>query len=102
MGGGMAVADRAQLQAAVRQRSARNWAQLHNRLDNLYRADNPELPTLDPWVVTTAPPAERFVFVNMRKYHEGDTLSEGPTIERITPDGTVLNHQGQRFVLPRQ
>lgn len=52
--------------------------------------------------VYSAKPAERFVFVNMRKYHEGDTLSEGPTVERITPDGTVLSQQGQRFLLPRQ
>lgn len=52
--------------------------------------------------VYSAKPAERFVFVNMRKYHEGDTLSEGPSVERITPDGAVLNQQGQRFVLPRQ
>lgn len=47
-------------------------------------------------------PSERFVFVNMRKYTEGQTLAEGPTVERITPDGAVLNQQGLRFVLPRQ
>lgn len=47
-------------------------------------------------------PAERFVFVNMRKYLEGQTLGEGPTVERITPSGVVLNAQGTRFVLPRQ
>jgi general secretion pathway protein B len=46
--------------------------------------------------------ADRFVFVNMRKYTEGQTLKEGPTLERITPDGAVLNHQGLRFLLPRQ
>ncbi|HEY6641077.1 general secretion pathway protein GspB [Povalibacter sp.] len=47
-------------------------------------------------------PAERFVFINMRKYTEGQTLTEGPTVERITPDGAILNSQGLRFVLPRQ
>ncbi|HKE92811.1 MAG TPA: general secretion pathway protein GspB, partial [Povalibacter sp.] len=47
-------------------------------------------------------PAERFVFINMRKYTEGQTLSEGPTLERITPDGAILNQQGLRFLLPRQ
>jgi general secretion pathway protein B len=47
-------------------------------------------------------PAERFVFVNMRKYLEGQTLGEGPAVERITPDGVVLNSQGLRFLLPRQ
>lgn len=47
-------------------------------------------------------PAQRFIFVNMRKYTEGQTLSEGPALERITPDGAVLNYQGLRFILPRQ
>ncbi|HMN45181.1 MAG TPA: general secretion pathway protein GspB [Povalibacter sp.] len=47
-------------------------------------------------------PSERFVFINMRKYTEGQTLTEGPTVERITPEGAVLNQQGLRFVLPRQ
>jgi general secretion pathway protein B len=46
-------------------------------------------------------PAERFVFVNMRRYNEGQTLQEGPSIERITVEGVVLNQQGLRFVLPR-
>jgi len=47
-------------------------------------------------------PADRFVFVNMRKYTEGQTLKEGPKLERITQDGAILNHQGLRFLLPRQ
>jgi general secretion pathway protein B len=45
---------------------------------------------------------ERFVFVNMKKYVEGQTLSEGPSVERITPEGVILNSQGLRFLLPRQ
>jgi general secretion pathway protein B len=52
--------------------------------------------------VYAAKPADRFVFVNMQKYTEGQTLKEGPKLERITPDGAVLNHQGLRFLLPRQ
>lgn len=47
-------------------------------------------------------PAERFVFVNMRKYIEGQALSEGPLVERINSQGVVLNHRGLRFLLPRQ
>jgi general secretion pathway protein B len=60
----------------------------------------PELH-LDVHVYATRP-AERFVYVNMRKYREGATLQEGPTLERIRRDGVVLNYQGLRFVLPRQ
>jgi len=47
-------------------------------------------------------PAERFVFINMRKYAEGAQLPGGPRIEEITPDGVILSMDGQRFVLSRQ
>jgi general secretion pathway protein B len=60
----------------------------------------PELH-LDVHVFSTKP-ADRFVYVNMRKYHEGAVLQEGPMVERIRRDGVVLNYQGLRFVLPRQ
>ena len=52
--------------------------------------------------VYSAKPAERFVFVNMRKYTEGQALKEGPTLERITTEGAILNQHGLRFLLPRQ
>jgi general secretion pathway protein B len=47
-------------------------------------------------------PAQSWVVINGRRYQEGTQLQEGPTLERITPDGAVLNHRGQRFLLPRQ
>jgi general secretion pathway protein B len=46
--------------------------------------------------------ADRFVYINMRKYREGNALQEGPVVERIRRDGVVLNFQGLRFILPRQ
>ncbi len=42
---------------------------------------------------------ERFVFVNMKKYREGERLREGPYLESITPQGIILQHNGQRFIL---
>jgi general secretion pathway protein B len=60
----------------------------------------PELH-LDVHVYATRP-ADRFVYINMRKYHEGNTLQEGPVLEHIRRDGAVLNYQGVRFILPRQ
>jgi general secretion pathway protein B len=56
---------------------------------------------LDVHVFATKP-AERFVYINMRKYREGATLAEGPVLERIRRDGVVLDYHGLRFVLPRQ
>jgi general secretion pathway protein B len=46
-------------------------------------------------------PAERFVFINMRRYDEGQATQEGPRIERIARDGVIMDYQGQRFFLPR-
>ena len=85
--------------------------------DEDYKADEEVLPSigqlnfsgqqalpelhLDVHVFATKP-SERFVYINMRKYHEGATLEEGPLLERIRRDGVVLNFQGVRFVLPRQ
>jgi general secretion pathway protein B len=46
--------------------------------------------------------SERFVYINMRKYHEGNSLPEGAVVEHIRRDGVVLNYQGLRFILPRQ
>jgi general secretion pathway protein B len=60
----------------------------------------PELH-LDVHVYATRP-ADRFVYINMRKYHEGNALQEGPVVERIRRDGVVLSFQGLRFILPRQ
>ena len=60
----------------------------------------PELH-LDVHVFGTRP-SERFVYINMRKYHEGATLQEGPVLEHIRRDGAVLNFHGVRFLLPRQ
>lgn len=47
-------------------------------------------------------PAERFVFINMGKYKEGDTLAEGPAVREIRSDGVVLEQGGTRFLVPRQ
>ncbi len=51
--------------------------------------------------VYSAVPKDRFVFINMTKLREGSQLAEGPVVAEITPDGVVLGHQGQYFLLPR-
>lgn len=51
--------------------------------------------------VYSAESENRFVFVNNRKYREGDQLNEGPRVEEISTQGVILNHRGQRFLLPR-
>jgi general secretion pathway protein B len=44
-------------------------------------------------------PHERFVFINGRKYVEGDRLTEGPQVVSIAPTGAVLAHAGRQFLL---
>jgi general secretion pathway protein B len=41
-------------------------------------------------------PKDRMVFLNGRKYVEGQTLTGGAVIELIAEDGIVLVHEGQR------
>ncbi|GIK97939.1 MAG: peptide ABC transporter substrate-binding protein [Alphaproteobacteria bacterium] len=61
-----------ELKQRVKAAGQRDWAALHNRRDNMYRNDNPELPTLEPWMLVTKPPSERFVFVRNPYYHRID------------------------------
>ena len=46
-----------------------------------------------------AQPGDRFVFINGRKYVEGERLAEGPQLQSIVPTGAVLVHAGRRFLL---
>jgi hypothetical protein len=43
--------------------------------------------------------SERMVFINGRKYVQGDTVAERARVEEIQADGVVLSEQGRRFTL---
>jgi general secretion pathway protein B len=77
-------------------------------------ASRPSLPLADEFVtraglpemrlelhVYSARAQDRFVFINGRKYREGESTQEGATVEEVTTDGVVLNARGSRFLLPR-
>ena len=62
----------------------RSWAAIHNREDNMYQFDNPKLPTLQPWINTTKPPADRFVSVRNPFFHRVDPAGRQlPYIDRV-------------------
>jgi peptide/nickel transport system substrate-binding protein len=64
--------------------SKRGWAAQHNREDNMYQFDNPRLPTLQPWMNTTKPPADRFVSVRNPYFHRIDLNGRQlPYIDRV-------------------
>jgi peptide/nickel transport system substrate-binding protein len=64
------------IDAQVEAAGARNWAQLHNRLGNLYKFNNPDLPTLQPWFNSVAPPSQRFIAKRNPYYHVVDELGQ--------------------------
>ncbi len=64
--------DKIKLDAMVKAEKRRDWRALHFAKDRLYRADNIDLPTLQPWVNSTKPPAERFIFKRNPFFHRVD------------------------------
>jgi peptide/nickel transport system substrate-binding protein len=77
-------ADKERLAAAVAEAKQRNWASLHNKIDNMYRNDNPDLPSLDPWVNTTRPPTMRFIAARNPYFHRVDQNGvQLPYIDRV-------------------
>ncbi|MBI1942373.1 MAG: ABC transporter substrate-binding protein [Betaproteobacteria bacterium] len=71
-------------QAEASGKSKRRWSQVHNREDNMYQFDNPGLPTLQPWMNTTKPPADRFVAVRNPYFHRVDANGRQlPYIDRV-------------------
>jgi peptide/nickel transport system substrate-binding protein len=65
-------------------KALRNWAAKHNNLDNQYKSDNPDLPTLEPWVSVTKPPATRYVAKRNPYFHRVDAQGlQLPYIDQI-------------------
>ncbi len=72
----------------------KTWTSLHQRNDHQYKFDNPELPTLQPWVPVTAAPAERFNFVRNPYYHRVDP--QGYQLPYL--DQVIINVASSRLV----
>jgi peptide/nickel transport system substrate-binding protein len=79
-----AYTDMETLQARAEAYHQRDWTALHHFLDELYKQDNPDLPTLQPWINTTQPPSKRFVFERNPYYHRVDPKGRQlPYIDRL-------------------
>jgi general secretion pathway protein B len=61
-----------------------------------FRSELP-MPRLDVHVYDSNP-QRRFLLVELKKYREGDTLTNGAVVEEILPDGVQLFYRGTRFV----
>lgn len=64
--------DKFRLSALIAQQRVETWADLHTKMSRSYRPENPELPVLDPWVNTTPPPADQYVFKRNLYFHRVD------------------------------
>jgi peptide/nickel transport system substrate-binding protein len=61
-----------------------NWVQIFRRVDVMFNNDNPDLPSLNPWINTTPSPAMRFVFVRNPYYHRIDEKGQQlPYVDRV-------------------
>lgn len=67
-----AYADADDMAAKVDDARVKSWAALHNKLDNMYKYDNHELPTLQPWMNATSGKKIRHIFVRNPYYHRID------------------------------
>ena len=87
-------ADKAALEVLVKKHNQRNWAALHAKMDTMYRNDNPNLPSLEPWVLKTKPPSERFIFERNPYYYRVDEAGHQlPYIDRVIMsivDGKII------------
>jgi peptide/nickel transport system substrate-binding protein len=77
--------DAATLAAKAAAAGQRNWVGLYLQKSRQYRNDNPDLPTLEPWVLQTKPPSSYFVFARNPYYYKVDTQGHQlPYIDRVT------------------
>ncbi len=77
-------ADSEKLKQMIVDHKVRSWGSLHNKRDNMYKFDNPDLPTLQPWMTSPESTKNRRVFVRNPYYHRID--SEGtqlPYIDKV-------------------
>ncbi|MGC9195512.1 MAG: general secretion pathway protein GspB [Syntrophobacteraceae bacterium] len=66
-----------------------------NRLPLTIRQSLPDLSV--SMLVFSTQLSERFIYVNGFKRHEGDEISRGLKLERITREGAIFNYMGRRF-----
>jgi peptide/nickel transport system substrate-binding protein len=80
-------------------RKLRNWASLFNKMDDMYDARNPDLPSLQPWLRVKDDGERRFVLERNPFYHRVDTAgNQLPYIDRVimtVADGKIIPAKAQ-------
>ncbi|GHB19306.1 peptide ABC transporter substrate-binding protein [Pseudovibrio japonicus] len=71
----------------ARLEKVRGWAPLFNRMDDMYDASNPFIPTLQPWVPRSASGERRAVMERNPFFHRVDSTGQQlPYIDRVIMD----------------
>lgn len=79
--------DEAFIAAQMEATKKRNWAGLHNKMDDMYNGRNYDLPTLQPWVITKPASKQRQVMVRNPFFHRADSSGQQlPYIDRVIMD----------------
>src|SRR6185503_5117831 len=69
-----------------------NWGAIHKRLDTMYYVSNPDLPTLNPWMLTSTPPASRLVYERNPYYFRIDEKGQQlPYLDSVTLNEVAAN-----------
>lgn len=77
--------DRAKLEKMAEETGKRNWVALHFSHDRPYNNNDPTRPTLQPWILKTEPPSDRYVFDRNPYYHRIDENGHQlPYIDQVT------------------
>ena len=64
--------NREELDAKAQEKGSRNWAGGYLKKARQYKLTNPKLPSLQPWINTTKPPAELYSFKRNPYFHRVD------------------------------
>jgi len=71
----------AEMAAAAKKR---NWASLHNSMDEMYSAKNADIPSLQPWILSEKGNDRRYIMVRNPFYHRVDSTGQQlPYIDQV-------------------
>ncbi len=77
-------ADPDELAKKVEDKGAKKWSRLHNKMDNLYKFDNPKLPILQPWYNTSKKNGQRYILLRNPFFHRIDQNGRQlPYLDRV-------------------
>jgi peptide/nickel transport system substrate-binding protein len=76
--------DPGEIARAAKSSQQGSWVQVFRRLDVMFNNDNVDLPSLNPWILTTPGPSERYVFVRNPYFHCIDESGQQlPYVDRV-------------------